>query len=296
MTNPLSYAVITPARDEADNLRRLGRCMLEQTLAPERWVVVDDGSRDATAEVVRELAAEASWISCLGAPPATDDGVERGRAGGRDVLAFNAGVESLQSEPEFVCKLDADVSLEPDYFERLLGYFRDDPSLGIASGLVYEEENGTWVPKHMTEGHVRGAGRVWRRACFDEIRPLEARLGWDGIDELKANVHGWRTVSFADIPIRHHRKHGARDGAARAWVQEGDIAHFMAYRPSYLLLRALHHARHEPVALWMVWGYASAALQRRPRYEDASVRTHLRRRQRWRELNRRRHEVAGRHA
>jgi glycosyltransferase involved in cell wall biosynthesis len=294
MTRPMSYAAITPARDEADNLRRLGDCMLRQSLSPDCWIVVDDGSRDATLEIMGELSRRAPWIRAIQSPSDRGGGIEHGRSGGRDVLAFNAGIDALPYEPEFLCKLDADVSLEPDYFERLLGRFADDPTLGIASGLCYEEEHGEWVPKHMTAGHVRGAARVWRRECFDQVRPLRARLGWDGIDELEANVRGWRTVSFCDIPIRHHRPHGARDGNARAWIQEGDIAHFMAYRPSYVLFRTLHHARREPVALAMLWGYAAAGLRRQPRYEGVAATRHLRRRQRLRELPRRRREVAGR--
>lgn len=106
---------------------------------------------------------------------------------------------------------------------------------------------------------MRGAARVWRRQCFDQIKPLQVRPGWDRFDELEANVKGWRTVSFADIPILHHRKHGERDSTARAWISEGDIAHFLGYRPSYLVFRAVHHVRREPVALAMVWGISSPA-------------------------------------
>jgi poly-beta-1,6-N-acetyl-D-glucosamine synthase len=288
-----SYAAITPARDEALNLRRLGDCMLSQTRRPEAWIIVDDGSLDDTAEIVAELSRDQDWIRIICRSDADEAALADGRAGGRDVMAFNAGVSALRQRPEFLCKLDADVSFEPDYFETILERFRTDPSLGIASGICYESEDGDWVPKYMTEGHVRGAARVWRRECFEQIEPLQARLGWDGIDELDANVRGWRTVSFADIPILHHRKLGARDGAARAWVQEGDIAHFLSYRPTYLLVRALHHARRDPVALAMVWGYLAAAVRRQPRYDDAAVRRHLRQRQRWRELPRRRRDVAG---
>ena len=230
MNLPMSLAVITPARDEATNLLRLGDCLLRQTVRPDRWIIVDDGSQDETPAVVSHLSRQAEWISAIPSLSARAGALAEGRSGGRDVLAFNAGLAALEHTPDFICKLDADVSLEPDYFGRLLQRFRDDPSLGIASGLCYEEEEGTWVPKHMTEGHVRGAARVWRWRCFEHVRPLQVRLGWDGIDELEANVRGWRTASFPDLPILHHRKHGARDGATRAWIAEGDTAYFLGYR------------------------------------------------------------------
>jgi hypothetical protein len=47
-----------------------------------------------------------------------------------------------------------------------------------------------------------------------------------------------------------------------------------------LALRAIHHARSERAALWMLVGYASAALGRAEQYEDPEVRRHLRAQQR----------------
>jgi biofilm PGA synthesis N-glycosyltransferase PgaC len=275
----LTYALVTPARDEADNLRRLGPCLVAQTVCPTAWVIVDDGSTDGTADVVSDLARRHEWIHLLRSGGATSPQapLDAGRRSGRDVLAFSAGVESLSTRPDVVVKVDADVSFEPDYFERLLNEFDADPSLGIASGECYEEQDGSWVPRHVTSVHVRGASRAYRWACLCDVLPLEQRLGWDGIDEIKANVRGWSTRTIAALPFRHHRSVGQRDGAWRAWSAQGETAHYMGYRLSYLVLRAIHHARREPNALAMIGGYFEAALRRQERCADADVRGFLRR-------------------
>jgi hypothetical protein len=119
-------------------------------------------------------------------------------------------------------------------------------------------------------------------------------MGWDGVDELKARLAGWQTRTLADLPFRHHRGEGERDGRRwKAWTARGRASHFMGYRGWYLTLRAVHHARSEPAALAMVWGYGEAAVKRRPVVSDPAVRTELRRAQSVRRLATRRREAIG---
>jgi biofilm PGA synthesis N-glycosyltransferase PgaC len=290
----LSYAVVTPARNEAGNLPRLAASLLAQDQLPERWVIVDDGSDDDTADVARALAAKHRGILFLTSPLAKQgDPLHRGRREGRDVVAFTTGLEALEELPDVVVKVDGDVSFEPDYFERLLARFASDPALGIASGLCLEQEGETWKPRHVTAVHVRGASRAYRWRCLLDILPLEVGLGWDGIDEIKANTRGWGTKTFTDFSFRHHRSVGERDGAFRAWGNQGRTSWYLGYRVSYLVLRSLHHARRDPAALAMITGYLVAALTREPRYDDPAVRLYLRRYQSFRNLLRRRREALG---
>jgi hypothetical protein len=194
-----------------------------------------------------------------------------------------------------VLKLDADVSFESDFFERLLAKFDQDPRLGIASGTCYELIGGEWRPRHVIARHARGATRAYRWACLQDVLPLVPRLGWDSIDELRANARGWRTTSFLDLPFRHHRPLGEREGRhVRAWLAEGETDHFLGYRPLYLIARTIHHLPHDPAAIGLVGGYARAMLARRPQLVDAEVRRRLREEQRLRNVPRFRREARGR--
>ncbi len=290
----LVYALVTPARDEAENLGRLAGSIAAQEALPVEWVIVENGSTDATVEVVTELAEKHPWIRLV----RREEPAEAVR-GGAIVRAFEAGVAALTEEVDVIVNLDADVTMEPDYFKRLLEHFEANPALGIASGSAFELENGEWRQRFATRATVWGATRAYRRDCLHDVSPLEQRLGWDGLDELVAIVRGWETATFLDLPFRHHRSVGARDPHARAtWIAEGRLAHYMRYRPGYLTARAFYCAARDrqPAALGLLWGFGAAAVSREPRWDDDEAAEYLRSLQRARVLPVRAREALGRRA
>jgi hypothetical protein len=288
-----AYGLVTPARDEASNLAALAATVTSQTLLPAAWVIVDDASTDGTAQVAEELSRQHPWIRVV--RTARDHhSLRDGRREGRALLTFQEGVEALGTPVALVAKLDADVTLPPDYFERLATAFARDDRIGMASGKRLEPEGDQWRLRHLTGTAVEAQCRTYRWECWRELQPLEPRMGWDGVDEARAVLNGWRTLVLEDLCFRHHRTMGRRDGRrGRARAAEGAAAHYMGYRPSYVLLRALWHARREPAALAMVWGWAGAVARRRPRCPDPEVVAYVRRQQAARHLARRLREVRG---
>jgi poly-beta-1,6-N-acetyl-D-glucosamine synthase len=286
-----SYAVVTPARDEAENLARLAASLAGQTIRPRAWIIVDNGSTDGTLKVARGLAAEHDWVDVLSRP-----GTASADRGAPVVRALQAGIAALSATPpEILVNVDADISMEADYFERLLAKFDEDSRLGIASGSAFELERGEWRQRFVTDTTVWGASRAYRWECLRQLLPFEERIAWDGVDELKANARGWRTTAFEELPFRHHRREGERDGSTwRARRNQGQAAHYLGYRTWYLVVRALWHMRREPTALAMIWGYALAALRRDPRSSDRDARAFLQRRQSVRNLRLRALEATGR--
>ena len=287
---PLTYSVITPVRDEADTLPMLAGALASQTRLPERWVIVEGGSRDRTRDVASDIVDRHTWarlrvLEDVGA-------VERGAP---IVRSIHAGIESLDVRSDVVVTVDADVSFDETYFEQLLMAFEQQSDLGIASGSAWELSDGQWRQRFVTAGTVWGATRAYRRECLDAVLPLEPRHGWDGIDQLKARARGWRTQTIVSLPFRHHRPEGVRDGSRWAhWRVNGDTAHFMGYRPSYLISRSLFQMRRDRSAFALIVGYTAAALHRSPRLDDPGAVAVLRRDQRLRNIALRRREARGR--
>ena len=277
---PLTYAAVTPARDEEHNLRRLAACMLAQTIQPAAWVIAENGSTDATAELARRLAATHAWITVI-----STQGADRYDRTSPYMRAFHAGVDALDGAGDVVVKLDADVSMGPTFFEGVVGAFAADPRLGIASGTLFERSGGRWRETILLGGHCWGPTRAYRRPCLDVVLPLDDGIGYASIDEMQAQLAGFGTRTLTDLPFRHHRPEGAGEGSRwRSWSSQGAAAHYTGYRPSYLLARSAYRMRRDPAALALVSGYLARAVRRAPRHPDERVIGALREQQRARRL------------
>lgn len=285
------YAVLTAARNEADALPRLAESLAGQTVPPVIWLILENGSSDATASVAATLAQEYPFaqllqISAPEGPPVR---------GGPIVKAIHAGLDTLPDDLSVVMKVDADITLPKDYAERLYAELEQDPELGIVSGSCFEDRAGSWVQQHMTGDMAWCAARAWRRECLTDVLPFTERFGWDTVDIAKARLNGWRTRTLTDLPFQHHRKEGERDGiGAASWVNQGRGSHFLGYRPTYVVGRALGRMRDDPKAIMMVWGYLSQIIKRGPQLPNKDVRELIREDQRWRHLKARVAESSGR--
>src|SRR5881392_294603 len=161
----MKYVLITPAHNEAAFIQETLDSMVAQTLLPERWVIVDDGSTDRTAEIVDSYEKRYPWVELIRRPRRLD----RSFAG--KVRAFNTGLERVRSlQFEVIGNLDADLSFEPDYLEFLLRKFSEDPKLGVA-GTPFTEDGGYDTAKDSFEGenHVAGGCQLFRRRCFEDV-------------------------------------------------------------------------------------------------------------------------------
>jgi glycosyltransferase involved in cell wall biosynthesis len=274
----MRYVVVTPVRDEEEYLPLAIASMVAQTILPRQWVLVNDGSKDATARIINNAASRYPWIKAV---HRSDRGYRKWGAG--IIEAFYSGYNVLDCDDwDFMSKLDGDLSFEPDYFERTFGKFRDDAKLGIGGGVLYHTENGQRVLETHPKFHVRGGVKIYRRACWDAIGGLWVGPGSDTVDEVKANMLGWTTSSFFDIHMTHHRFTGASWGRWGGLVKDGKIDYVSGYHPLFLAAKSIKRLVRRPYILGsyaLVYGYISAYLERIPRVDDPAVIRYLRQQQ-----------------
>jgi glycosyltransferase involved in cell wall biosynthesis len=199
--------VVTPARNEAAFIEKTIQTMVRQTVLPQKWVIVNDGSTDDTGSIVEKYAAKYDWLELVNLP------VRRERNFAAKVYAFNAGLERLKDVPhEIIANLDGDVGLDEDHFEFLLNKFMEDLHLGVA-GTIFREEGGYSSETSSFEGqnHVSGQCQVFRRQCFQEIGGYFANKegGIDWIAVTTARMMGWKTRSYREKSFFHFRHLGA---------------------------------------------------------------------------------------
>jgi len=275
--------VISPVRNETEHLERVARAIAAQSRPPERWLIVDDHSTDETYPLAERLAAEMPFITPLRAPehPPLLDPRDR-LASAAAPRTFNFGLQSLDwRQFTHIAKLDGDMELPPDYFERILAEFAADPGLGMAGGLRHELVRGRWrLERVPTEHHVNGALKCYSRECFEAIGGVEERLSWDVIDETTARMRGFRTRTFEDLVAIHHRPWASADGTLRGRARYGTSAYIARFPAYWVTARSLKIAASRPKGLSglaFLYGYARAAVRRTPRVEDEEFRRAVRR-------------------
>jgi hypothetical protein len=201
------------------------------------------------------------------------------------IEAFNAGYSALTDHGwDFIVKLDGDLSFAPDYFEQTFGMFEADVKLGIGGGTVCQLEDGQMRVDSVGDPpfHVRGATKIYRRACWERIAPLVTAPGWDTIDEVKANLHGWATRTFADLQVIQHKPTGGADGNWRNWFKNGRANYVAGYHPLFMLAKCLKRALRKPLlveSIALFGGFCSGYLQRLPQAADDDTIRYLRRQQ-----------------
>jgi poly-beta-1,6-N-acetyl-D-glucosamine synthase len=197
----LKYVVITPAKDEEAYIRFTLESVISQTLLPAEWIIVDDGSTDETPAIIAEYAARYDWIK----PCSTRENQEVRSGGTKVVNAFNKGFAALSvTDYDFIVKLDADLTLPPNYFERVAEMFRLHPRLGLCGGYCVIDHRNKLVREKSATYHVRGAFKSYRKACFNDIGGLRPIWNWDGVDEMDAMQKKWEVLTF-DLAVLHHR-------------------------------------------------------------------------------------------
>jgi glycosyltransferase involved in cell wall biosynthesis len=262
----MRYVLITPARNEKTFIRKVLDSVAAQTQPPERWVIVDDGSTDGTAEIVEGYARRIPWIELVRRP----QHMERSFAGKVD--AFNAGFERVKEvDFDVVGNLDADLSFEPDYLEFLMRKFSEDEKLGVAGTPFIEAGYDSARDSFEGENHVAGGCQMFRRQCFQEIGGYVANRagGIDWIAVTTARMKGWRTRSFAEKRFHHFRTLGtAGRGPLEALFSYGEKDYYLGGSPVWQLFRVAYRMTKKPAVfggLALLLGYCSAALRRMKR-------------------------------
>lgn len=241
------YALVTAAYNEEPYIGKLLDSVVAQEVLPVKWVIVSDGSTDGTDKIVDRYASEFAFIQLL----RITDKHERNFAA--QVNAINRGFTELRAIAyDYIGNLDADISLEPWYFARLLKKFEKDERLGLAGGYIYEERGGAFQCRRTNRTTSVPHGlQLFRRECFEPLGGY-LRLPYGGPDwhaEVCVRMNGWRVEAFPDLPAYHHRPTGMAGGLLRYWYRQGFMDFSLGCHPGLEVVRCLRRLRSRPVVV-----------------------------------------------
>src|SRR6266446_2712627 len=262
----IRYVLITPARNEERFIEKTIQSVVGQSVLPSRWVIVNDGSTDATARIVGQYLAQYDWMELVDLP------VHRDRSFAAKVHAFNAGFDRVKNlEYEVIGNLDSDLSFEADYCEFLLTKFEEDANLGVAGTIFREEGYSSATDSFEGQNHVAGGCQLFRRRCFEEMGGYIATRagGIDWIAVTTARMMGWTTRSVRETSFFHYRSLGTAERSLLASAfSYGEKDYYLGNHPLWEICRTAYRAVKKPYltgALALYLGYLSACVRQMDR-------------------------------
>jgi biofilm PGA synthesis N-glycosyltransferase PgaC len=281
-TSSPRYVLVTAAHNEEAFIEKTILSVSAQRVPPKKWVIVDDGSTDNTARIVREYVRKYSFIQLLELSEhhAPDFGAQ--------VHAINAGCDLLQRsdiEFDFIGNVDSDISFERSYFCELFSKFEAYATLGLAGGWLYENDGAEFKPRKGNRSTSVPHGiQLFRRACFQAIGGyVPLRYGApDWCAEISARMNGWRVESFPDLHVVHHRPTGNVSGRLRYLYRSGLAAFSLGSHPVFEVGKCIVRLHHRPYlfgALSRLAGFAVGCWREEERQVSPELVRSLRREQ-----------------
>ncbi|MCS5735256.1 glycosyltransferase family 2 protein [Herbiconiux daphne] len=183
---PLTVSVVVPVRDDAASLRACLRALARQTTAPLEIIVVDNASRDDSAQVARAAGARVVREERRGIPAAAATGYD---AASGDVIA----------------RLDADCIAPPDWIASITRSLNARPDVAAITGTAtFHDGPPRWrrLGAHLylgayfvslapALGHVPlfGSNLALRRDAWEHVRWAVHRHDPELHDDLDLSFH-----------------------------------------------------------------------------------------------------------
>lgn len=220
----MKISIVIPAHNEAAFIKQCLQSLTTQSTKPDKIIVVDDQSTDGTGDIVKQFAKIHPFISVVSSSSSNEH-----LPGSKVVNAFQKGLARLDDNYDIICKFDADLIFPPDYLTTIVNLFKEDPQLGMAGGFCFIEKDEKWILESLTDkDHIRGALKAYRVQCFRDIGGLKPSMGWDTVDELLAQYHGWKIHTDDKLHVKHLRPTGLTY-SKKAKLKQGEAFYKLRY-------------------------------------------------------------------
>lgn len=275
------YVLITPARNEEKYIENTIISVINQTLKPIKWIIVNDGSIDNTEKIAKKYQMKYEFIEVI----STDNLSTRNFS--CKVKAFLKGYNYLRNlSYDYIGNLDADISFEKDYYENIINKFENNQKIGIAGGIITEVIGGKYVEQDISLNSVAGAVQIFRKKCFEDIggyTPVSIG-GIDSIAEIMARKAGWIVKTYPEYKINHYRQVSSGNGRIlMAKFRQGKLYFMIGYHPLFHFIASIIRMKNRPFLFggaMRIAGYLWAYIKNEPKQLSEDIISFLRKEQR----------------
>jgi len=275
---PQKYILVTACKNEASYLPYTIKSVVEQTIKPMVWVIVDDGSTDNTPEIIKEAKEKHEWIKSI-----------RLKESSRDLgfhlssvvkTGFDFATEYCKKygiNYQYLCNLDGDQIIERTFFEELIAEFEKDPRLGIASGSFQYINGNRIIEIKYGADEPAGSAMLIRRECFEDCGGIQITQGWDSTLKAKARIRGWKTRWFGHVRVTETKDFGEVEGYWKRYMHKGTAAYYFNLNPIHVTFKSIKLLRKKPhyIGIAYLAGYFGSLMRREEKIEDEEIRKYF---------------------
>lgn len=280
------YILITPVKNEEDNLAGLIESMESQELKPILWVIMDDFSNDNSPNIL-EVASEKN--SCIHVVTLTTEGNYDIGEHYAEVcsIGFEYAIDYCKEKLiayDYIALSDADMIYPRDYFSRLVKFLNDNPEYGIISGkiLIKTEEGNIYEEKVTKVGNVspRGTGRIWRKKAFKETNGFIITKSPDTVSNILAQIKGWK-IGQIDVICYQTRATGAGSNLWKGFCKRGESLYYLGANPLIIFNSVVdiviisRQKKSLLKSIGLICGYFSSFFLRKAQIDIKEVKNHF---------------------
>ena len=272
------YIVVTPCKNEGENLPNLIQSIVGQTVRPSLWVIVDDGSTDETPTIIKAAAGKYKWILNIRLDHNKRDiGLHLARVMKKGFDLANKYCMKNNIDYSYLGNVDGDITLEHTFFENLIREFERDPKLGIASGTTKHIVGDKIIYAKMRIDEPSGGHMVIRRECFEQCGGIPISYGCDGVLKAKARLRGWKTRRFEENIATEIRDSNTAEGYWKGFFYQGKTSYYINLNPLHVLFRMAKYSLNGPYYAGIAYllGYLSDFFNGSNKIDDAEIRTYF---------------------
>ena len=259
----MRICIVIPAHNEEEHLHSCLQSFVEQTQIPDQIIVVDDNSTDRTFEIATAFSNTVPQLQVV-----QKQSSDQHLPGKKVVQAFNYGLQFAKNY-DLLGKFDADILLPKNYFETMRNHFQSNWKLGMCAGLLYIQNSAGWEYETIADKHhIRGPIKLYLKACYDQMEGLRQGAGWDTVDVLLAQYHGFETQTVKDLRVKHLRPTG-QDYHTKNFRNKGKALYQMRYGivlAKIALLKMAWQAKNPKLYFLAVFAYLDSWIGGAPRF------------------------------
>lgn len=290
----MNYILVTPVKNEEKHLPKLSECIINQTILPHVWIILDDGSSDRTPNIIKELEQSYQWIRGIRFNGVKTRNLDE-HFGEICNFAFRYAMNYCKRNKlpvDYLAKVDADIIISKDCMEKVLRNFDESRDIGVIGPhlkfipeasfrdgkldvqVASEQNRARYDLLEPSDGV-----RIYRKETYEAIGGIPETMAPDVVALAKAKINGWGVKrSYNAIAIKTRQTSSSIQSIRNGYKMQGLRRYYLNYPPSILIFyAALEVFNKKPdLGLALLSGYMSGIINKKEKINDKEIRDYFR--------------------